>query len=163
MERGAPPKDLIGYLGFTQAAKRSVVRSAIQRAVELKMLPGDHHFWITFRTNSPGVQMADYLKDKFTEEMTIVIQHQYWDLEVSDEAFEVILRFSGVPQHLRVPFSAITRFADPSIGFQLSFDEPDLPQATPSIVQTTQAAAPKQSEPSSGDSTVISFDAFRRK
>ncbi len=161
MDRAGSAKDHIGYQSLTQAALKGVVRAALQKAAKLGTLPGGHHFYITFRTRTPGVQMADYLKDKFPDEMTIVIQHQYWDLEVTDEHFEVILKFSGVPQHLSIPFSAIARFFDPSVNFGLQFDDSEAP-ALPS-----RAAAPARSSEAaptaSGDTTIVSLDAFRRK
>ncbi|MEN8877197.1 MAG: ClpXP protease specificity-enhancing factor SspB, partial [Hyphomonas sp.] len=106
--------DYIGYEALTQAAMRGVVREALRKGYNSNGLPGDHHFYLTFRTKAPGVKIADYLVERFPEEMTIVIQHQYWDLEVEDSHFEIILKFSGVPQHLHIPYAAITRFVDPS-------------------------------------------------
>ncbi len=161
MDRAGSAKDHIGYQALTQAALKGVVRAALQKAGELGALPGGHHFYVTFRTRTPGVQMADYLKDKFPDEMTIVIQHQYWDLEVTDDHFEIILKFSGVPQHLSIPFSALSRFFDPSVNFGLQFDEteaPALPSRSPAARQPV-AAAPT----ASGDTTIVSLDAFRRK
>lgn len=162
MERGASHKDQIGYHALTQAAMRGVLRATLRKVSAQKVLPGDHHFYLTFKTRMSGVQMADHLKDRFPDEMTIVIQHQYWDFEVHDDRFEIILKFSGVPQHLRVPFAAVTRFVDPSVNFGLQFEEgpetreildPESGQASPAASSSSQEAA----------GTVVSLDAFRRK
>jgi len=156
-------KDSIGYQALTQGALKGVVRSALEQASKLDRLPGEHHFYVTFRTRTQGVQMADYLKDRFPEEMTIVIQHQYWDFEVFEDRFEIILKFSGVPQHLRIPFAAVSRFFDPSVNFGLQFENDDastFSEARPAIV----APKPATAATSEADgSTVVSLDAFRRK
>jgi uncharacterized protein len=157
-------KDHIGYQALTQSALKGVVRAALDKASKLDHLPGDHHFYVTFRTRTQGVQMADYLKDRFPEEMTIVIQHQYWEFEVFDDRFQITLKFSGVPQHLRIPFVAVTRFYDPSINFGLQFDNDEAvafsevrgAAVAPQSVQQVPAAEP-------GEATVVSLDAFRRK
>jgi hypothetical protein len=167
LDRAGTSKDHIGYQALTQAALKSVVRTALQKAATLDKLPGDHHFYITFRTRTPGVQMADYLKDRFPDEMTIVVQHQYWDFEVHDDRFEIILKFSGVPQHLRVPFAAVTRFFDPSVNFGLQFENDE--QSAGGTVQAPRAAAASSAPAATsapaepGDATVVSLDAFRRK
>lgn len=159
MDRVGSAKDHIGYQALTQAALKGAVRAALEKASKLDKLPGEHHFYITFRTRTPGVQIADYLKDRFPEDMTIVIQHQYWDFEVHEDRFEIILKFSGVPQHLRVPFAAVTRFFDPSVNFGLQFDTDDNGIMNLPPVSNTTAAT----ETPSGDATVVSLDAFRRK
>ena len=84
-------------------------------------LPGDHHFYITFKTRYPGVDIPAYLKQKYEDEMTIVIQHQYWGLKASDEGFEVLLSFNDVHERLAIPYAAITGFVDPSVKFGLQF------------------------------------------
>lgn len=162
LDRVGTAKDHIGYHALAQAALKGVVRTALQKAAALEKLPGEHHFYVTFRTRTQGVQMADYLKDRFPDEMTIVIQHQYWDFEVFDDRFEIILKFSGVPQHLRIPFAAVTRFYDPSVNFGLQFDTD---AEGPSFVASRMGAAggAVASEPPSTDATVVSLDAFRRK
>jgi hypothetical protein len=163
-------KDHIGYGALSQAAGLAVVRAALQKVSKLDHLPGDHHFYVTFRTRTQGVQMADYLKDRFPEEMTIVIQHQYWDFEVSDDHFEIILKFAGVPQHLRIPFAAVSRFFDPSLNFGMQFETSEAAAAAfaniPNLPETsaTLAAAPaSKDEAAAGENTVVSLDAFRRK
>lgn len=162
MERGASHKDQIGYNALTQAAMRGVLRATLRKVSAQKALPGDHHFYLTFKTRMAGVQMADHLKDRFPDEMTIVIQHQYWDFEVYDDRFEIILKFSGVPQHLRVPFAAVTRFVDPSVNFGLQFDDgPETKEILePESGQFGQTASSASQEPAG---TVVSLDAFRRK
>lgn len=159
--------DHIGYNALTQAALRGVVRATLESVSKLERLPGDHHFYITFRTRTPGVQMADYLKDRFPDEMTIVVQHQYWDFQVSDEWFEIILKFSGVPQHLRIPFAALSRFFDPSVNFGLQFDtETPVLDNQPTVLPGLGAdptSTPASEPPEAVEGTVVSLDAFRRK
>lgn len=150
--------DYIGYDALTQAASRGVVREALRRARTNGGMPGDHHFYVSFRTRAPGVKIADHLVQRFPEEMTIVIQHQYWDLEVHDGHFEIVLKFAGVPQHLSIPFAAITRFVDPSVNYGLTFetrgkDASVLAPAKDAAVETPAAPA----------ETVVSLDAYRRK
>lgn len=160
--------DYIGYEALTQAAMRGVVREALRETARNKAAPGEHHFYITYRTKAPGVKMAEHLVERFPDEMTIVIQHQFWDLEIFDGHFEVILKFNGVPQHLTIPFAAMTRFVDPSVNFGLSFERGD--QATgQDVVAPTAAEAepePEAAKRASGDDgagTVVNLDTFRRK
>jgi uncharacterized protein len=161
VDRSGAGKDYIGYQALYQAALKGVVRAALQKCAALDSLPGDHHFYITFRTRTPGVQIADYLKDKFPDEMTIVIQHQYWDFEVHDDRFEIILKFNGVPQHLRIPFAAVTRFVDPSVGFGLPLEGEGAALAINAAPETPKAAPAAPAVDS--DATIVSLDAFRRK
>ncbi len=159
--------DHIGYQALMQAALKGVVRTTLEKVSKFDRLPGEHHFYVTFRTRTQGVQMADYLKDRFPEEMTVVIQHQYWDFEVFDDRFEIILKFSGVPQHLRIPFAAVSRFFDPSVNFGLQFDaEASAASDNPTILPglgASPAAAPPSAAPEAAEGTVVSLDAFRRK
>ena len=113
-------EDLMRYDLLAQEALRGVVRAAIERVVR-EGLPGNHHFFISFSTLHPGVAISDRLRKKYENEMTIVLQHQFWDLKVLDEHFEITLSFSGVSQHLSVPFAAVTAFADPHAKFGLQF------------------------------------------
>jgi hypothetical protein len=113
--------DHIRYDLLTQEALRSVLRRVLQDAVK-NGLPGDHHFYISFSTGAPGVRMSKRLRTQYPDEITIVLQHQYRDLAVTDQAFEVGLSFSGVNEHLVVPFDAIKRFFDPSVQFGLQFE-----------------------------------------
>jgi hypothetical protein len=155
--------DYIGYEALSQAAMRGVMREALRQAKSNGGLPGEHHFYISFRTRAPGVKIAPHLVQRFPEEMTIVIQHQYWDLEVHEAHFEVVLKFAGVPQHLFIPFAAITRFVDPSVNFGLAFEAAD-PGA--GVIQPPGSGraepAPPPAQKASGE-TVVSLDAFRRK
>jgi hypothetical protein len=156
--------DYIGYEALTQAAMRGVVREALKRAKANGGLPGDHHFYITFRSKAPGVRMADYLTERFPVDMTIVVQHQFWDLEVHDGHFEIILKFSGVPQHLFVPYAAITRFVDPSVNFGLTFEAQDKDAAVISPAsELEETSGEADAAPASDAGTVVNLDAFRRK
>lgn len=159
--------DYIGYEALTQAAMRGVVREALRSAEANCQTPGEHHFYITFRTRAPGVQIADYLVERFPEDMTIVIQHQFWDLEVHDGHFEIILKFSGVPQHLRIPFAAVTRFVDPSVSFGLSFEQDETAVGesviAPALDPGRADSDSKPAEAAGGEGTIVSLDAFRRK
>lgn len=157
--------DYIGYEALTQAAMRGVVREAIRQAAGNNTPPGEHHFYITFRSKAPGVKMADELVERFPDEMTIVIQHQYWDLEVHDGHFEIILKFNGVPQHLSIPFAAMTRFVDPAVNFGINFEKVDASGDAAIISPAGDAAEADQTETTPGEATetVVSLDAFRRK
>ena len=114
----------IDYELLVEDALRTVVRSSLA-LVEHEGLPGDNHFYISFQTTADGVQMSEALKVANPQEMTIVLQHQFWDLHVSETHFSVTLSFSGVHHNLNVPFSAVTHFNDPSVGFGLQFSAPD--------------------------------------
>jgi uncharacterized protein len=114
------PDSLIPYDDVVQEALRAVV-GRVLGDVHKNGLPGDHHFYITFKTRAPGVNIPLHLMERFPDEMTIVLQHKYWDLKVGAEHFEVGLSFSQVPAHLFIPFSAITAFVDPSVDFALQF------------------------------------------
>ncbi|HML15205.1 MAG TPA: ClpXP protease specificity-enhancing factor SspB [Xanthobacteraceae bacterium] len=113
--------DHIRYDLLTQEALRSVLRRVLQDAAK-SGLPGDHHFYISFNTGAPGVRLSKRLRTQYPEEMTIVLQHQFRGLAVNEQAFEVGLSFSGVSEHLVVPFDAIKRFFDPSVQFGLQFE-----------------------------------------
>lgn len=111
---------LIPYDDIVQEVLRAVV-GRVLRTIEADGLPGDHHFYITFRTTANGVSIPQALIERFPEEMTIVLQHKYWDLKIGDDHFEVGLSFSQVPSHLVIPYSAITAFVDPAVDFALQF------------------------------------------
>ena len=117
-------EDLIGYDQLTQDAMREVVRAALNRATGPRGLPGQHHFYITFRTKAPGVILPDQLLGRYPDEMTIVLEHQFWDLEVYADKFRVILKFAGQPHPIVIPFNAVSRFYDPSVRFGLQFEHP---------------------------------------
>jgi len=133
--------DHIRYDLLTQEALRSVLRRVLQDAA-LSGLPGDHHFYISFNTGAPGVRLSKRLRAQYPEEMTIVLQHQFRNLIVNEQAFEVGLSFSGVSEHLVVPFDAIKRFFDPSVQFGLQFE----------TVGATEETAGKEAAPAAADS-----------
>jgi len=114
-------EDLIRYDVLAQEAMRSVVKKVLTEVVRVG-LPGEHHFYITFNTQAPGVRISSRLRERYPEEMTIVVQHQFWDMEVNSQSFEIGLAFSGVPERLLVPFGSIKSFVDPSVQFGLQFD-----------------------------------------
>lgn len=151
----------IQYDVLAREALRHVVREVLELA-RSEGLPGEHHFFITFQTTAPGVSMSDDLRGEFPEEMTVVLQHQYWDLEVTDEQFSVKLAFGGVPRELVVPFKAVTAFFDPSVQFGLQFTanltEEDAPTPGPAEVDISEDDK-KPDEPGE----VVSLDAFRKK
>lgn len=156
-------EDVIGYEALTQDALRSVVRSALQIAAGARGLPGRHHFYLTFRTKAAGVILPDHLAQRYPEEMTIVLEHQYWDLEVFQDRFRVVLKFGGQPFGVVVPFAALTRFFDPSVRFGLQFDSPEetLETLGGSIERSSQN--PPSESVASGSGAVVSIDAFRKK
>ncbi len=159
--------DMIGYDALTQAAMRGVVRDVLKTTQENGAPLGDHHFYVTFLTKAPGVKIASHLVDNFPNDMTIVIQHQYWDLEVQDTHFEIILKFSGVPQHLHIPFSAISRFVDPSVNFGITLDQAAAGADTGIIAPAKQIEAEEtpaeKIDEAETPNTVVNLDAFRRK
>ncbi|WP_063307991.1 MULTISPECIES: SspB family protein [unclassified Pseudovibrio] len=114
-------EDLIRYDIIIQDALRNAVRKILVE-VNRAGLPGEHHFYIAFETTAPGVKISNRLRERYPKEMTIVLQHQFWDLQITEHAFEVGLSFGGVPEHLYVPFSAIKGFFDPSVQFALEFE-----------------------------------------
>ena len=114
-------EDIIRYDLIVQEALLGVVRKALTIAAH-EGLPGEHHFFITFKTTAPGVQLSKRMKAQYPDEMTIVLQHQFWDLTVTDSHFEVGLSFRNIPEKLSIPFKAVTGFADPSVQFALRFD-----------------------------------------
>jgi hypothetical protein len=127
-------EDLIRYDILAQDALRGVVRKVLSEVARTG-LPGEHHFFVSFATRAPGVRISSRLLAQYPDEMTIVLQHQYWDLAVTDTAFEVGLSFNNVPERLLVPFAAIKGFADPSVQFALQF-ELALPTAAAAPVDT---------------------------
>lgn len=155
-------EDLLRYDLLIENALREVVRQTIEKVAN-GGLPGDHHFYITFLTNSPGVEIPDYLHKQYPEEMTIVLQHQFFGLTVNKQGFGVTLSFNNIKERLTVPFAAITTFADPSVNFALQFHS--------GISDATDADSPvpeSQAKPSEGPSAekrgeVISLDMFRKK
>ena len=134
-------EDLIRYDILAQDALRGVVRKVLSE-VSRTGLPGEHHFYISFLTRAPGVRISSRLLAQYPEEMTIVIQHQYWDLTVTEQAVEVGLSFNGVPERLLVPFAAVKGFLDPSVQFGLQFDTAAAAAASP-VTTPAQAPAPR--------------------
>src|SRR3954471_3401316 len=135
------PQDLFQYDKMVERALRGVVRDALQRAAE-EGLRGAHHFYIGFSTEMPGVAVPDYLRGKYPGEMTIVLQHQYWDLEVGQESFSVTLSFQKQLERLTVPFAAVRSFADPSVNFALEFAPPERGEAPPAPASAGVPAPP---------------------
>jgi uncharacterized protein len=119
-EKNCMPVDLLRYDLLIQDALRGVVRQVLYGAAR-EGLPGDHHFYISFRTHAKGVRLSSRMRELYPDEMTIILQHQFWDLTVGDDSFEVGLSFRNVPELLLIPFDAITRFFDPSVGFEAKF------------------------------------------
>lgn len=154
-------QDLIRYDVLAQDALRGVIRKVLGEVVKTG-LPGDHHFFITFLTSAQGVRISSRLREKYPELMTIVIQHQYWDLAVTDTSFEVGLSFSDIPERLLIPFSAIRGFYDPAVNFELEFDvrevgaansqdgEPAAPVAVAPVSAAPVALAPVAAAPAKG-------------
>ncbi len=124
----------IDYEALTQDAMRGVVRTVLT-GVAKNGLPGDHHFYISFDTDHPGVTLSKRLRERYAQGMTIVLQHRFWDLAVHDDRFEVKLTFDGIPERLVVPLAAIKVFFDPSVRYGLQFDEPDT-ETDPDAVAT---------------------------
>ena len=121
---GMTVESTIDYEGLAQEAMRGVVRKVLARTAK-SGLAGDHHFYISFGTEAPGVSLSRRLKEKYPREMTIVLQHRFWDLAVAEDRFEVKLTFDGIPERLVVPFDAIKVFFDPSVRFGLQFEDPN--------------------------------------
>ena len=176
--------DRFQYDALVDDALRSVVRRVLTQVAE-KGLPGSHHFYISFRSTDPGVELPEYLRAKYPEEMTIVLQHQYWDLIIDANHFEVTVSFNKQQERIKVPFAALSAFVDPSVRFGLQFDRKDkaggaekaeLPAALPPADKRPPVAAPSSSEatpeagaaeaeakPEDAASKVVKLDSFRKK
>jgi len=179
--------DRFHYDALVDDALRSVVRRVLRQVVD-KGLPGSHHFYISFRSTDPGVRLPEYLRAKYPEEMTIVLQHQYWDLVINDEFFEVTVSFNKQQERIKVPFGALSAFVDPSVRFGLQFERKDkapggqpeaaaapatplpAPEKRPSL--GAPAAEPKpdtnpvdqaDKEKAEEVSKIIKLDSFRKK
>ena len=133
----------IDYEALAQGAMRGIVRTVLGRVAK-SGLPGEHHFYIAFNTEAPGVVISKRLKQKYPEEMTVVLQHRFWDLTVTEERFEVKLTFDGIPERLSVPFTAVKVFFDPSVPYGLQFEEAEA---------TSEASSQEGAAPSAGEST----------
>lgn len=184
--------DRFHYDALVDDALRSVVRRVLTQVAE-KGLPGSHHFYISFRSNDPGVSLPDYLRAKYPEEMTIVLQHQYWDLILGADFFEVTVSFNKQQERIRVPFAALSAFVDPSVRFGLQFDRKDkaaaadkpeksapttslpAPEKRPPLAappssdeaaapaEAPEGAAPAEGKPEDPASKVVKLDSFRKK
>jgi hypothetical protein len=167
--------DHIRYDVLTSEAMRGVLRRVLTDAAE-QGLPGEHHFFITFLSKADGVKISSRLLAQYPEEMTIILQHQFWDLAVSEDHFEVGLSFGGVPERLVVPFNAIKSFFDPSVQFGLQFEPAETataetvePSAAPELVTVPEApalpaAAEIEDKPKPGEGAeVVRLDRFRKK
>ncbi len=159
------PESLIPYDEIVQDALRAVVGRVLREVEATGVLPGEHHFYITFHTRAAGVSIPRHLFERFPEEMTIVIQHRFWDLKVDDETFTVGLSFGGVPATLVVPFAAVTAFHDPAVEFSLTFQA----NASEDLIETPEQAendVPVAEEPVEkvdDGSNVVSVDFTRKK
>ena len=169
------PESLLPYELWTEEALRQVVVMAIAYAAE-NGLPGEHHFFVSFRTDARGVSIPPRLLAQYPSEMTIVLQHQFWDLKLdeSGQSFSVGLSFGGIPSILHVPLLAITGFADPHVQFGLRFRPPEEHAANDAAVETSApvAIAPPEVSPievtaveadDDTDHQVVSLDAFRKR
>jgi len=152
--------DLFQYDKMVERAMRTVVREALTKVATDGLL-GQHHFYISFRTTFPGVHISEALQARFPEDMTIVLQHQFWGLAVHRESFEVSLSFSGVQEKLVIPYAAITGFVDPSVKFGLQF-KPDMDAAEKTGVLAAPSPKPA-APPHEGPAEIVALDAFRKK
>jgi hypothetical protein len=157
-------QDLFDYPQMVQTALRGVVREALAR-VAREGLRGAHHFYVSFRTDVSGVVLPDHLLDKYPEEMTIVLQHQFWGLEVGDEEFSVTLSFQNRPEQLTIPFAAVISFADPSVKFGLQFESPAAkPESQHAAALPAKVDAEKAAEPPQRPAAeIVTLDKFRKK
>ena len=155
------PDSLIPYDEIVQEALRAVVGRVLGSVAETQALPGGHHFYITFKTRLPGVSIPKHLVERFPDEMTIVIQHRFWDLKVDEDEFTVGLSFGGVPATLLVPFAAVTQFHDPAVEFALTFHA-DAEEGPPEEHEAAENDVPKPETADDG-SNVVSVDFTRKK
>jgi hypothetical protein len=190
MAKDEKPKDLMGYEALQQEALRGVIRAALARVAGPRGLPGDHHFYISFRSGAPGVTIPPELKARYPEEMTIVLQNQFWDLKPGETGFSVTLQFGGQPKSLTIPYAAVTRFYDPSVHYLLQFTPPPLsrvggpvavaptpalsspikpPAARPAATLTEAVRDSARQEAGRGEAVktegpkIVSLDQFRKK
>jgi hypothetical protein len=154
-------RDEIGYGRLVQEALRGVARAALRHAAR-EGLPGEHHFYVTFRAAADGVALPARLAAQFPDEMTIILQHQFWNLEVDERAFSVTLRFGGQPERLTVPFEALTAFVDPSVDFGLRFVSGAEPADEAAPAAAAPAPAGEPAAPGPGQDKVVDLAAFKR-
>ena len=162
-------KDLIRYDLLVQDALKGVVRKVLGDAAR-EGLPGDHHFYVSFRTDFPGVRLSQRLREKYPEDMTIVLQHQFYGLEITDVYFQVTLSFKKRLERLRIPFAAISAFVDPAVNFGLQFQVGEAEAAAPASLPPgpgEAGAEPTEAPPGEAGAEpaekVVSLDAFRKK
>lgn len=166
-------EDLMRYDVLAQHALRNVVKLALQRVARDGGLPGEHHFFISFDTNFPGIELSDRLHQKYPADMTIVLQHQFWNLQIHEKGFQVELSFDNIPERMVIPFAAIKGFFDPTVQFGLQFEPGVLDTHDAGDDHDSPAAEPNEQpdgnddtsavKASNDDSTVVSLDAFRKK
>lgn len=162
--------DLIRYDVLARDALRGVLRQVLKDAAE-NGLPGEHHFYITFLSTAPGVKISPRLLSQYPTEMTVILQHQFWDLVVTEDRFEVGLSFNGIPERLVIPYSSIKSFFDPSVQFGLQFETADdSADATPPAEQLAVAKTADEGDTASSDASqksegaeVVRLDRFRKK
>jgi len=159
------PEDLMRYDLLAQEALRGVVRATLRKILR-SGLPGGHHFYIAFDTRYPGVQLSERLSELYPKEMTIVLQHQYWNLAVHDTEFEVELSFDNIPEKLVIPFNAVKGFLDPAVQFGLQFvtAPPEIAAAGPPVHKQHEPPPAKAGIPAEPpEAKVVSLDLFRKK
>ena len=159
------PESLIPYDEIVQDALRAVVGRVLGEVEESGGLPGGHHFYITFKTRAPGVSIPKHLIERFPDEMTIVIQHRFWDLKVADDSFTVGLSFGGVPATLHIPFAAVTQFHDPAVEFALTFhaDAAELPAEEHEEAENDAPDSAADESAREDGSNVVNVDFTRKK
>lgn len=154
--------DIINYEELVQTAIRKVMRDVLTNVAK-NGLPGKHHFYIDFITNYPGVQIPEFLREDYPEDMTIVLQHEYWDLEIHDNFFAVTLSFDNADERIVVPFDAVIKFVDPSVNFGLEFT-PSLDSYEELELSVLLEPEKKEIKPlAEGETNVVTLDAFRKK
>ena len=161
-KQGAKMEEFLTEINYDKLIEKSLKNVVIEalKIAERQGLPGENHFYITFKTNHPRTQISDYLKSQYPEEMTIVLQHQFANLRVENNYFSVDLSFGGIQQNLEIPFEAITYFADPYAKFGLSFATGE---ENSSANETSAPVEEEKEKKVSGSATVVSIDAFRKK
>ena len=152
-------KDQMNYNEMVESALRGVVRLTLDRIAE-NGLPGNHHLYISFHTEYPGVVLPGHLRERYPEEMTVVLQHQFWGLETNDQGFEVTLSFDDVHEYIFVPFAAMTAFADPSVQFGLQFKSGE--EARPTA-DGESSRSPNPAVENAGEGEIVALDSFRKK
>ena len=161
-------KDTIDYQALVQEALRGVVRAALKRVEQDGRLPGAHHFYITYHTAHPGVKVSPAILQRYPQEMTIVLQHQFWDLHVGEDDFQITLSFNNVSEKLSIPYLAIKNFFDPSTRFGLQFTVAGIEAAptearVPETPGKAETETPKKEDAPRKPGEVVSLDQFRKK